>query len=278
MSLLDWSSASPMAILTTVVDIAVVAGLVYVLLKSLKGTQAVSLLNGFLILLAANITAGFLRLDALNWLLRQVTTMAIVGIPVVFQPEIRRALEQLGRGKIFAASLRGPGLEETERVLREVARAAETMSRDFVGALVVLERATGTGEITDSGVKLDAIVSSELLINVFSPHTPLHDGAVVIRGSRIMAAACVLPLSEAQSAGTKLGTRHRAALGMSERTDAVMIVVSEETGAISIASEGRLYRDLGHNEIRERLRVLFGLDSRESKFWRPRRRGHGRTK
>jgi diadenylate cyclase len=267
-----------MGVLTTAADIAVVATMVYFLLRSLKGTQAVSLLNGLLILYAANLLAGLLRLEALAWLLKQVTTMAIVGIPVVFQPEIRRALDQLGRGKIFAASLRGPGLEETERVLREVARAAEAMSRDFIGALIVIERATGTGEITESGVKLDALVSAELLVNVFSPHTPLHDGAVVIRGNRILAAACVLPLSEAHSSGTKLGTRHRAALGMSERTDAVMVVVSEETGGISLASEGQLHRDLGHNEMRERLRVLFGLDSRERKFWRPRGRSRGRAK
>ena len=142
-----------------------------------------------------------------------------------------------------------------ERVLREVVRAAESMSRDFVGALIVLERSTGTGDITESGVMLDAVVSAQLLINLFSPHTPLHDGAVVIRGNRILAAACVLPLSEAHASGMKLGTRHRAALGMSERTDAVMVVVSEETGGLSIACEGKLDRDLSPNELRE-LRVL----------------------
>ena len=252
--------------------------MVYVIIRFLRGTQAVSLLNGLIILFAANIASDFLGLTALNWLLRQVTAMAIVGIPVVFQPEIRRALEQLGRGKLFATTLRELGTEEMERVLREVVRAAESMSRDFVGALIVLERSTGTGDITESGVMLDAVVSAQLLINLFSPHTPLHDGAVVIRGNRILAAACVLPLSEAHASGMKLGTRHRAALGMSERTDAVMVVVSEETGGLSIACEGKLDRDLSPNELRERLRVLFGLDTHENKFWRPRRRVRGRKK
>jgi len=275
---LDLSAVTPVDVLTTVADIAVVALLVYVIIRFLRGTQAVSLLNGLIILFAANIASDFLGLTALNWLLRQVTAMAIVGIPVVFQPEIRRALEQLGRGKLFATTLRELGTEEMERVLREVVRAAESMSRDFVGALIVLERSTGAGDITESGVMLDAVVSAQLLINLFSPHTPLHDGAVVIRGNRILAAACVLPLSEAHASGMKLGTRHRAALGMSERTDAVMVVVSEETGGLSIACEGKLDRDLSPNELRERLRVLFGLDTHENKFWRPRRRVRGRKK
>lgn len=270
---LNLISASPIKVLTTVADIAVVAILVYTVMRFLRGTQAVSLIKGLAILFAANIISEYLGFEALHWLLRQLTTMALVGIPVVFHPEIRRALEQLGRGRLFGVSFRDIGPEETDRVLCEVTRAAEAMSRDYVGALIVLERETGAGDVTGSGVKMDAQVSAELLMNIFSPHTPLHDGAVVIGGNRILGAACVLPLSERHFAGRKLGTRHRAALGMSERTDAVVVVVSEETGAISIACGGELERDLGHGQIRDRLRTLFGLDEREPKFWRLRGRG-----
>ncbi len=274
MTVLSFPDVTPIQILTTIADVAIVAFLVYQVMTLFKGTQAVSLIKGLAILFAANALAGLLRLDALHWLLRQVTTMTFVGIPIVFQPEIRRGLDQLGRGRLFGTPMSAIGPEETRRVLAELCRAAEMMSREYTGSLIVLERETGVGDVAESGVKLDARVSGELLLNIFTPHTPLHDGAVVIRGNRIVAAACILPLTERRAGGRKVGTRHRAALGISERSDAAVVVVSEETGAISLASGGELVRDLSPTELRRRLDTLFDLDAKESKFWRI--RGAGR--
>lgn len=257
-------------VLTTIADVAIVAFLVYQVMTLFKGTQAVSLIKGLVILFAANALAGLLKLDALHWLLRQVTTMTFIGIPIVFQPEIRRGLEQLGRGRLFGAPMSAIGPEETRRVLAEVCRAAEIMSGEYMGSLIVLERETGVGDVAESGVKLDARVSGELLLTIFAVHTPLHDGAVVIRGNRMVAAACVLPLSERHASGRKVGTRHRAALGMSERSDAVVVVVSEETGALSMACDGELVRDLSSAELRRRLDALFDTGGKESKFRRMR--------
>ncbi len=257
-------------VLTTIADVAIVAFLVYQVMTLFKGTQAVSLIKGLVILFAANALAGLLKLDALHWLLRQVTTMTFIGIPIVFQPEIRRGLEQLGRGRLFGTPMSAIGFEQTRRVLAEVCRAAETMSGEYMGSLIVLERETGVGDVAESGVKLDARVSGELLLTIFAVHTPLHDGAVVIRGNRMVAAACVLPLSERHASGRKVGTRHRAALGMSERSDAVVVVVSEETGALSMACDGELVRDLSSAELRRRLDALFDTGDKESKFRRMR--------
>lgn len=265
---LNLSDVTAIQVLTTIADVAIVAFLVFQVMSLFKDTQAVSLIKGLVILFAANALAGLLKLDALHWLLRQVTTMTFVGIPIVFQPEIRRALEQLGRGRLFGTSMSSIGPEETGRVLAEVCRAAEIMSGDYIGALIVLERETGVGDVVESGVKLDARVSSELLLTVFAAHTPLHDGAVVIRGNRMAAAACVLPLSERHAFGRKLGTRHRAALGMSERSDAVIVVVSEETGAVSVACDGELARDLGSAGLRRQLESLFDTGGKEGKFRR----------
>jgi len=193
---LSFPDVTPMQVLTTIADVAIVAFLVYQVMTLFKGTQAVSLIKGLAILFAANAVAGLLKLDALHWLLRQVTTMAFVGIPIVFQPEIRKGLDRLGRGRLFGTPMSAIGPEETRRVLAEVCRAAEAMSREYTGSLIVMERETGVGDVAESGVKLDAHVSAELLLNIFTPHTPLHDGAVVIRGNRIVAAACILPLTE----------------------------------------------------------------------------------
>jgi len=271
---LSFPDVTPMQVLTAVADVAIVAFLVYQVMSLFKGTQAVSLIKGLAILFAANALAGLLKLDALHWLLRQVTTMTFVGIPIVFQPEIRKGLDRLGRGRLFGTPMSAIGPEETRRVLAEVCRAAEAMSREYTGSLIVMERETGVGDVAESGVKLDAHVSAELLLNVFTPHTPLHDGAVVIRGNRIVAAACILPLTERRAPGRKVGTRHRAAVGISERSDAVVVVVSEETGAVSLASGGELVRDLSPAELRGRLDTLFDVNGRESKFWRI--RGAGR--
>ncbi|HPZ12693.1 MAG TPA: diadenylate cyclase CdaA [Bacillota bacterium] len=260
----DFSNITLMQALTTIADIAIVAFLMYKVISFLKGTQAVSLIKGLVVLFAANAISEYLKLDALHWLLRQATTMAIVGIPIVFQPEFRRVLEQLGRGRLFGNPMKSLDPEEKKKVLSEVARAVEAMSKEYIGALIVLEGETGLEDIAASGVKLDSTVSAELLINVFTPNTPLHDGAVILRGNRILAAACILPLSDRHVTGRKLGTRHRAALGLSERTDAVAVVVSEETGAISLANDGEIVRGLRPEELRDRLESLFDHNTKDT--------------
>lgn len=271
---LDFSSITLVQALTTIADIAIVAFLMYTVIGFFKDTQAVSLIKGLAILFAANAISEYLKLDALRWLLRQVTTMTIVAIPIVFQPEFRRALEQLGRGRLFGNPMKSLDPEEKKKVLREATRAVEAMSKEYIGALIVLERETGLEDLASSGVKIDSLVSAELLINLFSPNTPLHDGAVILRGNRVLAAACILPLSERHVPGRKLGTRHRAALGLSERTDALAIVVSEETGTISLAYDGQIVRGLAADELRARLESLFDQDARDTVIWNL--RGNGR--
>ena len=271
---LDFSSITLVQALTTIADIAIVAFLMYKVIGFFKDTQAVSLIKGLAILFAANAISQYLKLDAVRWLLRQVTTMTIVAIPIVFQPEFRRALEQLGRGRVFCNPMKSLDPEEKKKVLREATRAMEVMSKEYIGALIVVERETGLEDIASSGVKVDSLVSAELLINIFSPNTPLHDGAAILRGNRVLAAACILPLSERHLPGRKLGTRHRAALGLSERTDAVAIVVSEETGTISLAYDGQIVRGLTGDELRARLESLFDQDAMDTVIWNL--RGNGR--
>ena len=271
---LDFSSITLVQALTTIADIAIVAFLMYKVIGFFKDTQAVSLIKRFAILFAANAISQYLKLDAVRWLLRQVTTMTIVAIPIVFQPEFRRALEQLGRGRFFGNPMKSLDPEEKKKVLREATRAMEVMSKEYIGALIVVVRVTGLEDNASSGVKVDSLVSAELLINIFSPNTPLQDGAVILRGNRVLAAACILPLSERHLPGRKLGTRHRAALGLSERTDAVAIVVSEETGTISLAYDGQIVRGLTGDELRARLESLFDQDAMDTVIWNL--RGNGR--
>lgn len=181
-------------------------------------------------------------------------TVIMVALPVVFQPELRRALEQIGRGKLFH---KGSELDEQEleEMLDAVAHATKVMSKNKVGALMVFERATGLAERIETGVPIDGLVSSGLLQNIFVKDTPLHDGAVVIRGNRVVAACCLLPLTENRNLSQELGTRHRAAIGMSEQSDAMILIVSEETGTISIARNGELMRYLTVDDVKEILRT-----------------------
>lgn len=232
-----------------VVDILVVAYVVYRLLTLIRGTRAIPLLKGIGLLFAAVAVSRFLNLRAVGWLLDRAITALLVAFPVVFYPELRRALEQLGRAEFFGrrrlADRQVPAAFH-EELVRTVGRLARTRT----GALIVLERETGLEEFTETGVAVDARFSPELLINIFTPGTPLHDGAVILRGDRIVAAACLLPLAEHHDMEYGLGTRHRAALGMAEQSDALVIVVSEETGIISVAVDGRLHRPLSEEALR----------------------------
>lgn len=236
-----------------VIDIVVVAYFLYRLYLMLKNTRAATLVKGLLVLVVFMVICRTLNLHVISWLLEKSMTVIMVALPVVFQPELRRALEQIGRGRLFQ---KGSELneQELEDMLVNVADAARVMSRDKVGALLVFERATGLEECIETGVPVDGLVSSGLLQNIFVKDTPLHDGAVVICGNRVVAACCLLPLTENRNLSQELGTRHRAALGISEQSDALVLVVSEESGTISIARNGELMRYLTVDDVKEVLR------------------------
>ena len=236
-----------------IIDIVVVAYFLYRVYLMLKNTRAATLVTGLLVLVGFMIICRAVNLHVISWLLEKSMTVIMVALPVVFQPELRRALEQIGRGKLFR---KGSELDEQElnAMLDDVANATKAMSASKVGALMVFERATGLVERIETGVPIDGVVSSGLIQNIFVKDTPLHDGAVIIRGNRIVAACCLLPLTENRNLSQELGTRHRAALGMSEQSDAMVLVVSEETGAISIARNGELMRYLTVEDVKAILR------------------------
>ncbi|HHP50808.1 MAG TPA: TIGR00159 family protein [Moorella mulderi] len=237
-------------------DVGVVSFVIYKFFMLIKGTRAVQLIKGLLVLFLAWVVAQWLHLDTISWILSQLKLMFVVALPIVFQPELRRILEQLGRGKFFARPLKVLGAEDMERLINEVVKAAVSLSRKKVGALIVIEREIGLNDYIETGLRLDALVSAELLINLFTPLTPFHDGAAIIRGDRVVAAGCFLPLSESPYLSKRLGTRHRAALGLSEISDAVVVVVSEETGTISVAEGGKLTRFLEEKTLKDLLENL----------------------
>ncbi len=239
-----------------VVDVAIVAYVLYRLMSIIRGTRAVQLLKGVLVLVVATPVSGWLRLYTIHWLLEKFQLWLIVAMLVVFQPELRRVLEQLGRGKLFARPLAFLGEEEMAQLVSTVVKAVDNLSRSKTGAIIVLEREIGLKDVIETGTKIDGVVSPEFLVNIFVPTTPLHDGAVIIRGDRVAAASCFLPLAQAAELSRELGTRHRAALGITEESDAVAIVVSEETGAISLACGGKLIRHLDARSLEEMLTSL----------------------
>ena len=234
-----------------VIDIAVVAYFLYTLYHMLIHTRAATLIKGLLILLIILMCSKWANLHVISWLLEKGMTVILVALPVVFQPELRRALEQIGRSRWLSKG--GNELDDAEvnDVLNAVTNASVDMSRRKVGALMVFERNTGLEERIETGIAIDGILSEALLLNIFEKDTPLHDGAVIIRGNRIVAATCLLPLTENRNLSRELGTRHRAALGVTEQSDAIVVVVSEETGTISIARNGELMRYLHGDDIRE---------------------------
>lgn len=251
-----------------VVDILIVAWVLYRLLTLLRGTRAVVLLRGFVLLLGAAAVSGWVGLRTVNWLLERALTALLVALPVVFYPEVRRALERLGRGELFRwnghhswlASLFGRPEESDgfQKVVDAVVKTARELSRRRVGALIAIEEEVGLEEFVETGIRLDAVVTPELLINIFEPLTPLHDGAVIIRRDRVAAAACFLPLARPDRVERKMGSRHRAALGLAEESDALVIVISEETGRISGARDGRMYWDLGEEGLKQWLTSAWG--------------------
>jgi diadenylate cyclase len=233
-------------------DIFIIAAVIYALLMALRGTTAMTLLRGGVAVVCLLVLFGqILDLSVVNFLLRNSLAGLAVGLAVVFQPEIRRALEKAGRTSVRSWLFSNERSVQTEAI----ATAVTELARRRHGAIIVIERTTGLEEVIETGVKLDAAISFQLLEGIFFPNSPLHDKAVVVRDERVLAACCTLPLAESAGA-SRLGTRHRAALGITERTDAVSVVVSEETGAISIASDGRLLRLRDDTRIRPTLDAL----------------------
>lgn len=261
-------SLTPWEIAISVLDIAIVAYVFYRIFLLIRGTRAVQLIKGIILLLIAFTITDWLELPTINWLLEKATLGLVVAIPVVFQPELRRALEQLGRGQLFRNPLQFLQSEDISAVIKEVVKSLGVMARNHIGAIIVFQRQTGLKEVIETGTEIDAALSSSLLVNLFIPKTPLHDGAVIIAGNRVVAAGCFLPLSDNPNLGPELGTRHRAALGMSEQSDAVILVVSEETGTVSLANGGKLIRDLDEKTLEEMLNTLLQPEREQGfGFW-----------
>lgn len=238
--------------LRDIIDIAIVTYLLYRIILLIRGTRAEQLVKGLIILLVALVASGALGLRTINWLLQGLMTIGLIAIPIVFQPELRRALEHIGRGKFFQRT--ADYEEETfQVVLEELLKAIPVLVKKKIGALIVLERKTGLKEFVETGIKIEGIVTAELIINIFMPRSPLHDGAMIIRGAILSAAGCFLPLTENPNLSKELGTRHRAGLGITEISDAVVIIVSEETGVISLAHDGKLTRYLDEKTLRSTL-------------------------
>ena len=227
-----------------IVDTGLVAFFLYRIYIMLKNTRAAALVKGLIVLASLVIVSKWLNLHVINWILEKAITMMMVALPVVFQPELRRALEQIGRGRLFRKRIE---LDEAELkdMIETVANAVVIMGQRKIG----FERAVGLEERIETGVAIDGLVTDSLLLNIFEKDTPLHDGAVIIRGNRIVAASCLLPLTEARGLSQELGTRHRAAIGISEQSDALVVVVSEETGTVSVTRNGEIYRYLRREDV-----------------------------
>lgn len=238
--------------LRDVIDIFLVAFIFYRLLLLVRGTRAAQMLLGLIVLVLVSVVAEWMRLAALDWLLASLKTAWVIAFIIIFQPELRKALSQIGQSRLFN---RFVSVEEFGYV-SEVQLAAERLSRKGLGSLIVIERNVGLKNYIETGTRIDANVSAELLETIFTPPSPLHDGAVILRGSQIVAAGCILPLSANPYLEKSLGTRHRAAVGLSEESDAIVIVVSEETRQISLAEGGQLTRDLQIGDLKSRLSAL----------------------
>lgn len=237
-----------------ILDIAIVAYLIYKIIFWIKETRAWTLFKGIIVIFIFTAVAVILQLNTILWILSNTISVGIIAVVVVFQPELRKALEELGKGTLFSAFTKFDSDKDEEkawnRTVDEILKAADKMASVKTGALILIEQNVPLGDHERTGIPIDAVVSSQLLINIFEHNTPLHDGAVIIRNNRIAAATCFLPLTESNKVSMELGTRHRAAIGASEVSDAFVIVVSEETGAISLAKEGRLYRNISTDTLR----------------------------
>ncbi|MCI7146856.1 MAG: diadenylate cyclase CdaA [Candidatus Fimisoma sp.] len=242
--------------LNDVLDILIVAFLVYKVLGFIRETRAEQLAKGIVVLVGATLLSNFFDLYTLHWLLSGVMTVGLVALVVIFQPELRRALEHLGRSR-FVNIMNDIDKEDAKRMVTEMVNAVETMSASRTGALMVIEKEITLNDIVETGTVIDARISAEMIGNVFYEGAPLHDGAMIIRGSRLYAAGCVLPLTQNKELSKELGTRHRAGIGITENSDALVIIVSEETGVISMAQNGVLTRFMDGKSIEKILLDMY---------------------
>lgn len=242
---LDWKA---------IVEIAILWFVMYRIMLFFQGTRAIQVLRGIIVLVFAFFIAQILRLETLDWLLTHLFGISVIAIMIIFQPEIRQGLARLGQQNIFKTSL---GEEEVDEILKEIVEAADVLSKSRIGALIALEKEDSLKDYIESGVKIDSKVTAEMLQTIFTPNSLLHDGGVVIQQGRIIAAGCLFPLTEKPDLNRLFGTRHRAAIGLVEQTDAIAVTVSEETGDISLCYRGKLLRDLTLDELLKNLKANF---------------------
>lgn len=279
----SWMSFIPKITYMNIVEIIIITFLIYEILLWIKNTRAWTLLRGIVMILGFAIFTYLLRLDTIMWILEKTALLATTALVIIFQPELRRALEQLGSQNLASMFLpfndRKPEEGFTEKTVNELVRASFEMAKVKTGALMVIERSASLKDIERTGIDVDGIVTSQLLINIFEHNTPLHDGAVVIRGNRVAAATCYLPLSDNGSINKALGTRHRAAVGISEMTDSLTIVVSEETGRVSLAEHGELRKVDDAASLNRELRQLFVQEESGSRFriWKGKQKDERKT-
>lgn len=253
----------PSITVTDIIEIIIIAIVLYYVLAWVKSTRAWQLFKGLLVIIVFLIIAAIVHMDTILWIAGKVLNVAVIGILILFQPELRGALERLGRQNFFSSFIDFDFAKNTpdlisERTINELVKGCFEMGRVCTGALIVIERDIKLDEYIRTGINVDASVSSQLLINIFEHNTPLHDGAVIVRDDRIMAATCYLPLSDNMGLSKELGTRHRAAVGMSEVSDSLTIIVSEETGAVSVACDRQISRNLSPDELKDKLREIAG--------------------
>lgn len=255
--------------LTDILEMLIIAFLSYNILKWIKSTRAWSLLKGVVVIVAFVVIAAFFQMNTILWIVRNVLSIAAISIVVILQPELRKALEEIGQNNIFASFFQESAKDDeglfSDKTINEIVRAAIEMGRVKTGALIVVEQKQSLAEYERTGIDVDGIVTSQLLINIFEKNTPLHDGAVIIRGNRVTSATCYLPLSDNMRLSKDLGTRHRAGVGISEATDSMTIIVSEETGKISVAYKGNLETRVDGDRLRERLQEIQNKPVEENK-------------
>lgn len=258
---------------TDIVEIIIISYLIYCVLAWIKDTKAWSLLKGVVVILLFVVVAALFSMTTILWIAKNVFSVAITALIVVFQPELRKALEQLGRKKVLSGIFQSDGARIigqrfSDDTINEIIKASYEMGKVKTGALIVIEQNDNLIDYENTGIAIDSVVTNQILINIFEHNTPLHDGAVIIANDRIVSATCYLPLSENMALSKELGTRHRAGVGISEATDSLTIIVSEETGRVSVAYEGVLSRNIDADELREKLQMIQGKQVEEKKKFR----------
>lgn len=243
-----------------ILDVLIVSYLLYRLFSLMRGTRAVHMFFGLIVLFILSVIAQWVNMIALNWIIASLRTVWVIAFVIIFQPELRRALAMMGQNRFLSQFV---SVQETTGVVPEIIKAVSNMAEKKIGALIALEKDMGLKNYVETGTKVDAKVTSELVGTIFTPPSPLHDGAVIIQNNRVVAAGCILPLTQDPRVTSALGTRHRAALGLSEETDAIVIVVSEETGTIAYAESGKLHRKIDLNTLRGDLLKSFGMVAEE---------------